>query len=110
MERSENLYIRVEADNPTQEMLAKIIEVFPESMRQINHRHEKGIDIPKIIINYNICIEYYKVVKRLELIEEMLDSGIVYLANTKELFYQKCLAQNLFNKLEKIEKKFGAIS
>ncbi|MCJ7829174.1 MAG: hypothetical protein MUP81_05480 [Dehalococcoidia bacterium] len=44
--------------------------------------------------------------KDLEYLERLLDNGFILGAVSKELIHAKCLIQNIFAKIERIEKKY----
>ena len=59
-----------------------------------------------LTVDYSLAIFYDAVVTQLNTLLAFLDKASVVKVNTKELAIGKCLAQELFCKLEQIEKKY----
>ena len=56
---------------------------------------------------FNFTVEYFNVVKAMQQIEVLLDTGKVKMVSTEEITQVKCLAQDFFNKIEKLEKRLA---
>ena len=98
LERREQVIVKMVCKGITAEVAATINELFDDV------HVEWG---PEIDANFSFdfTIEYWNVFRHLEQIEALLDTGKVEMVSTKELIHSKCLAQDLFCKIEKLEKK-----
>jgi len=58
--------------------------------------------------NFQLFFTYYgKSMELLECVEALVDNNRIMTMSTKELFKGKCLIQDVLNKIEKIEGKYG---
>jgi len=59
-------------------------------------------------LSYDFNIEYYNIVRKLDLLLKLAQHASIVKVSTKELNYGKSLIQELLCKLEQVEKKYNS--
>jgi hypothetical protein len=102
LERTEKVIIEMVCNDVTAETAAKINTLFKDTQVKWGPK-------VRVFFSFDLSINYYNIIKQLTQIEALLDTGQVEMVSTKELIHAKCLVQDFFCKIEKLEQRLKNI-